>query len=148
VFSAPARLRIPSLAVDASVERLHRLADGTVDVPHAWDDTGWYADGPRPGEPGPSVLLGHVDSTSGPAVFARLRELSTGDRVDVVDSTGAVLRFTVERVQCSEKRAFPTKEVYLPTLRPELRLVTCGGRSDRISDHYVDNAIAFASLRP
>jgi hypothetical protein len=36
--------------------------------------------------------------------------------------------------------------VYLPALRPELRLVTCGGAFDRATGHYVDNVVVHASL--
>ncbi|MCW2614745.1 MAG: peptidase sortase [Frankiales bacterium] len=130
--------------MDAAVEELGRLPDGTVDVPRQWQQVGWYAEGPRPGEAGPAVLLGHVDSKAGPAVFYRLRELRPGDRVEVVTATGAALGFVVRRVARYPKDEFPTDEVYLPTLRREVRLVTCGGTFDRGSGHYRDNVIAFA----
>ena len=42
---------------------------------------GYYREGPMPGDPGPAVLAGHVDDTSGPKVFFRLRELRAGDPV-------------------------------------------------------------------
>lgn len=139
-------MRVPAAGVDAAVERLGKLADGTVDVPKAWERVGWYGDGPRPGEPGPAVLLGHVDSRTGPAVFAGLHSLQPGDPVDVVGSDDVVVRFTVERVVRYPKDRFPTEEVYLPTLRPELRLVTCGGAFDRSVRHYVDNVVVYARL--
>ncbi len=128
--AVPVRVRVPAIGVDASVQQLRRLPSGEVDVPSAWEDVGWYAEGPRPGQPGPAVVLGHVDSRSGPAVFARLGELLPGDAVEVETADGVVQRFVVERVERFPKTAFPTEEVYLPTLRAELRLVTCGGRFD------------------
>lgn len=140
----PTRLRIPSIGVDAPVEPLGRAADGTVEVPRAWEVVGWYRDGARPGDPGPAVLLGHVDSRRGPAVFARVPSLAPGDVVEVAGAGSAPVRFEVERVERFPKTAFPTEAVYLPTLRPELRLVTCGGRFDRSTGHYVDNVVAFA----
>jgi hypothetical protein len=84
----PARLRLASIGVDAPVTRLGTLPDGSVEVPSRWEDVGWYGGGPRPGEPGPAVLLGHVDSKAGPAVFARLGELQPGDVVEVEDAGG------------------------------------------------------------
>lgn len=144
--AVPVRLRIPAIAVDAPVGRLGRLPDGTLDVPHSWALVGWYAGGPRPGDAGPAVLLGHVDSFSGPAVFARLGELRPGDAVDVLGADGQTERFRVGSVRRFAKSRFPTDEVYLPTLRPELRLVTCGGAFNRASGHYVDNVIVFADL--
>jgi sortase (surface protein transpeptidase) len=108
---------------------------------------GWYEGGTRPGDPGSAVILGHVDSTLGPAVFYRLRELRPGDRVEVVRAGGSRIAFTVERVEQYDKRRFPTAEVYYPTLEPMLRLVTCGGAFNYATGHYTDNVIVFASLR-
>ncbi|MGN6607709.1 MAG: sortase domain-containing protein, partial [Jatrophihabitans sp.] len=79
----PVRLRIPSIGVDATVMRLGRDASGAMQTPPEWQVPGWYADGPRPGQVGPAVIVGHVDSVGGPAVFFRLPELRIGDRVYV-----------------------------------------------------------------
>ena len=144
--AVPTRVRIPSLGVDAPVGPVGKAADGTVEVPTRWEDVGWYDEGVRPGEPGPAVLLGHVDSKAGPAVFVRLPQVAVGAEVQVVAQGGTVSRFRVDRVQSYPKTRFPTDAVYLPALRPELRLVTCGGAFDRSTGHYVDNVVAFASL--
>jgi hypothetical protein len=144
--SPPARVQVPSIGVDATVAPVGTAPDGTVEVPKRWEQVGWFRDGPSPGEPGPAVLLGHVDSKSGPAVFYRLRALAPGAPVVVQRSDGSVVRFRVTRVARYPKRRFPTADVYLPTLRPELRLVTCGGSFDFRTGHYVDNVIAYAVL--
>jgi hypothetical protein len=144
----PVRLRIPDLGVDADVGPVGTAVDGTVEVPEQWDDVGWYDGGARPGEPGPAVLLGHVDSTSGPAVFVRLPQARPGTVVEVLGADGSVRRFEVDRVQSFPKSRFPTEAVYLPGLEPELRLVTCGGRFDRATGHYVDNVVVWARHLP
>jgi len=36
--------------------------------------------------------------------------------------------------------------VYLPVLRPQLRLVTCGGSFDSSTGHYRDNVVVSADL--
>jgi hypothetical protein len=149
--AAPVRLQIPAIGVDTGLMRLGKLADGTVDVPggpHQWDMAGWYdgEGGTRPGDPGSAVILGHVDSKSGPAVFYRVRELRRGDQVKVTTADGTVFRFAVDRVEQFPKSRFPTADVYYPTLTPKLRLVTCGGSFD--GHHYRSNVIAFATLRP
>jgi hypothetical protein len=142
----PVRLEIARIGVATSLERLGRARDRTVEVPSGWDVAGWYEGGPRPGDPGSAVVLGHVDSKTGPAVFYRLRELRPGDRIEVVRADRSRIAFRVDQVSQYAKRRFPTNEVYYPTLRPQLRLVTCGGPFDRASGHYVDNVIVFASL--
>ena len=142
----PTRLRVPSLGVDAPVGRVGKAADGTVEVPSRWEEVGWFEQGARPGEDGPSVLLGHVDSKAGPAVFARLPSAPPGTVVEVVGEDGRTSRWRVDRLEQHPKTRFPTEVVYLPALRPELRLVTCGGEFDRATGHYRDNIVVYASL--
>jgi sortase (surface protein transpeptidase) len=137
--------------VATRLQRLGRAGDGTVEVPsgpHRWEMAGWYAGGTRPGDPGSAVILGHVDSTAGPAVFYRLRELRPGDRFEVVRADGSRARFAVRRVERYPKSRFPTDAVYYPTLTPALRLVTCGGEFDATAGHYRSNIIVFATLTP
>ena len=122
-----------------------KAPDGSVEVPQRWEEVGWYDGGARPGEQGPAVLLGHVDSKRGPAVFVRLPQVEVGAVVEVLDSEGGTTRFSVDRVEQHPKTRFPTEAVYLPVLRPELRLVTCGGAFDRATGHYVDNIVVYAS---
>ncbi len=142
----PVGISIPAIAVSSSLEELGRNPDGTIEVPHDWSRAGWYGEGPKPGQSGPAVILGHVDSKHGPAVFYRLRELGPGDEVAVQRGDGSTVKFVVERVERYDKGQFPTTAVYFPSLEPGLRLVTCGGSFDRSTAHYRDNIIVFASL--
>jgi hypothetical protein len=84
----------------------------------------------RTGQPGSAVILGHVDSKGGPAVFFRLRQLRQGDMVTVRRADGSSVRFVVQRTEQYPKDRFPTDAVYYPTLTPGLHLVTCGGQFD------------------
>jgi sortase family protein len=143
----PVRLEIPRIHVASSLDRLGRAPDGTVQVPNRWDVPGWYALGPRPGDPGSAVILGHVDSKRGPAVFFRLRELRPGDQIRVTRADGSLVRFVVQRTAKYEKRLFPTDGVYYPTLTSALRMVTCGGQFDVTTGHYRSNIIVFATMR-
>jgi sortase (surface protein transpeptidase) len=144
----PVRIDIPAIGVTSTLDRLGRAADRTVQVPSRWEVAGWYAPGTRPGDPGSAVILGHVDSKRGPAVFYRLRELRRGDQVEVTGADGSRVRFAVQRTEQYDKRRFPTDEVYYPTLTPALRLVTCGGEFDATAGHYRSNIIVFATLTP
>ena len=144
----PIRVDIPSIRVTSSLDRLGRAPDRTVQVPSDWNVAGWYASGPRPGDLGSAVILGHVDSKRGPAVFFRLRQLRRGDLVEVTRADGSSVRFAVQGTEQYDKRRFPTDEVYYPTLTPALRLVTCGGEFDATAGHYRSNIIVFATLTP
>jgi sortase (surface protein transpeptidase) len=142
----PVRLQIPAIDVSAPLVKLGRLPDGSLQVPKDWDTAGWYDKGPRPGQPGPAIILGHVDSKTGPAVFYQLRALRPGDTVRVGLADGRILVFRVQRVQRYPKDEFPTEAVYFPTLNRELRLITCGGEFDYARHSYLDNIVVYATL--
>lgn len=140
----PVRLRIPALDVNSELVRLGRMPDGTIATPESFDLAGWYEEGPRPGLPGPAVILGHVDSKAGPAVFYDLRRLPIGSEVHVDRADGSTVTFRVTGRAQVPKTLFPTDLVYGATLEPSLRLVTCGGDFDRTAGSYLDNVIVYA----
>jgi LPXTG-site transpeptidase (sortase) family protein len=140
---APTRVRIPAIGVDAPLETLHLDGSGALAAPRRFAEAGWYADGTPPGEVGPAVIAGHIDSTRGPAVFYRLDRLRPGDLVEVARG-GHWLGFRVVATGRYAKQAFPTAAVYGPTPDPQLRLITCGGAFDRTHRSYVDNTVVYA----
>ncbi|WP_424535222.1 class F sortase [Sphaerisporangium viridialbum] len=144
----PVRVVIPGIGVDAPVRPVGLEASGEIEVPpiSARDLAGWYRYGPVPGETGPAVIVGHFKTRSGPAVFARARELRRGDRIEVVRSDGRVAAFTVDGLQQVRKAEFPTEKVYGNIGHPGLRLITCAGVFDRKARAYPDNLIVYASL--
>jgi sortase family protein len=142
----PVRLRIPAIRVDTPLLRLGLDKRGEVAAPVPWQKAGWYAGSVRPGLGGPAVVLGHYDSTSGPAVFYRLGDLRPGDAVEITRADGSRVTFRVAGKQQVAKSQFPTDLVYGPTLEPSLRLVTCGGSFNLKSHHYRDNIIVSAVL--
>ena len=144
--AVPVRIEIDAIGVGAPVIRLGLNPDGTLEVPTRFGDTGWWTGGARPGERGPAVIAGHVDSRSGPAVFFRLDRLRARDAIVVVLRDGSRVRFLVQRTARYRKAAFPTAAVYGPTRLPALRLITCSGAFDAASGHYVDNTVVYARL--
>jgi sortase (surface protein transpeptidase) len=145
----PRHIRIPAIGVSAHVVSLHREPDGTMQTPRRWENAGWYEPGPEPGERGPAVIAGHIDSTAGPAVFYRLRELRRGNLISVRRADGSMLRFRVEGLERWPKSEFPTRRVFGRTTRISvLRLVTCAGNFDTSTGHYVDNTIVYAARVP
>jgi hypothetical protein len=140
---APTRLRVPAIGVDTRLESLRIGGDGELVPPTDFGRAGWYADGTAPGDVGPAVIAGHVDSRRGPAVFVKLRELVAGDTIEV-DRGGRIARFTVVSAAWYPKSAFPTEAVYGPTPDRQLRLITCGGVFDRSLRSYRDNLVVYA----
>ncbi|NUO61574.1 MAG: class F sortase [Hamadaea sp.] len=139
----PTRLRIAAIGVDSALAALHLDVRGRLTAPSSFDQAGWYAEGTVPGEKGPAVIAGHVDSSHGKAVFYRLRQLRPGDRVEV-QRGGAWVNFAVTAVHEYAKSAFPAAQVYGPTPDAQLRLITCGGDFDRDARSYEDNIVVSA----
>ncbi|MER5642577.1 class F sortase, partial [Kitasatospora sp. NPDC002227] len=145
--SPPVRLTIPRIGVDAPVSATGLNPDGTVEVPpmdHP-EQVGWYREGPMPGQTGPAVLLGHLDTRKGPAVFNRLPTLRPGDRIDIARQDGTTVSYRVRELRQYPKAGFPTDLVYGNTDTPQLRLITCGGTLGG-NGHYTDNIIVLADL--
>jgi hypothetical protein len=144
----PVSVRIPSIGAKSTLLPLGLNPDGSVQVPPVSTplQAGWYDGGAAPGEPGPAVLLGHVDGDRQAGIFFRLHELTPGARVTVTRADGTVVTFAVTKVTEVAKNTFPTDAVYGPTKDPELRLVTCGGGFDSATHSYLDNVIVFAAL--
>nr|WP_174268166.1 class F sortase [Nocardioides zeae] len=140
----PVRVEIPAIGVDAAPVDLGIGGDGELEVPVDPDDVGWYVGGGRPGERGPTVVVGHVDGVDGPAVFADLATLEVGDTVVVHRADGRAVSYVVERAEAVAQDRFPTELVFGATAGDELRLITCTGPYDRAAGRYTQNHVVFA----
>lgn len=146
--SVPERLSIPSIAVNAPFTELTIGTSGQLNPPPA-DETnlvGWYRDGASPGERGASIVVGHVDTKTGPAVFSRLESLRPGSMVHIARADSSVASFKVDSVKAFSKEDFPNDRVYADTPSPGLRLITCGGAYNKSTREYEENVVVFAHL--
>lgn len=144
--TAPTRIDIPAAGVSAAVDEMGLLDDGTLAAPEDFARTGWYGGLDAPGQPGTAVVVGHLDSHAGPAVFHKVPQLRAGDEITVTRADNTTVAFVVDRVEQYHKKRFPTIAVYAPTAEPSLRLITCGGTFDRHTHHYSDNVVVYAHL--
>ncbi|MGW5103224.1 class F sortase [Streptomyces sp. NPDC004100] len=146
-FSAPGRVRIPAIRVDAPVTPVGMNTDGSVGAPPPEDTNlaGWFTGAVSPGEKGTAVIVGHVDNQRGPAVFYGLGALKKGDRVEVDREDGRTAVFEIYGVEVFEKSKFPGDRVYGSKGTPELRVITCGGGFTK-QNGYDGNVVVFARL--
>jgi LPXTG-site transpeptidase (sortase) family protein len=142
--TTPRRLQIPAIGVSTSLVHLGLQPDGSVEVPGDPDSAGWFDRGPVPGREGSSVLLGHVDSVTGPAVFARLGELRRGASVAVELTSGRTVLFRVRTVRTYPNAEFPAEKIYADHGHRSLNLVTCGGTYDAARGGYQSNVVVYA----
>ncbi|MEP6599895.1 MAG: class F sortase [Actinomycetota bacterium] len=147
--SLPVHLDIPAIGVSSDVLQLGLNPDRSVQVPPLGRDSraGWYRYSPTPGQVGPSIILGHIDSAAyGPGVFFKLGALRQRDTVSITRADHRVAVFEIERVVEYRKDHFPTFAVYGNTDHAALRMITCGGAFDFSAHSYEDNIVAYASL--
>ena len=143
--ASPVSLTIPLIGVKTNLITLGLAQGGGMQVPSSTTVAGWYTGSPRPGSIGSAIIVGHIDSESGPGVFFRLSELRRGDDVFVKRADGTTVEFRVTAIQTYLKDRFPTGQVYGPTPDAELRLITCGGAFDAATGHYLSNIVVYAT---
>jgi len=143
----PALLEVPSVNIATTFETPLDLDENRIiEVPKGNNTVAWYKNGSLPGEIGPSVIIGHVDSKDGPAVFYSLGQVSVDDEVLITRTDGSVLTYTISHYERVEQDTFPTLEVYGDIPYAGLRLVTCSGTYDRKENTYSHNLIVYAAL--
>jgi LPXTG-site transpeptidase (sortase) family protein len=145
VVATATTLDVPRLRIaQSSLLELGVDAAGALVPPASTAVAGWYTGSAVPGQVGPTVIAGHVDSYAGPGIFYRLDTLRPGDLVSVGRSDGVTVRYRVTEVLSVPKDAFPTDHVYGPTPDAELRLITCGGEFDHNARRYLRNVVVSA----
>ncbi len=143
----PTLLAIPAIDLEAPFTAPLGLKDnGEIEVPSTFDEVGWYKYGPTPGEIGPAVILGHVDSYKGKAVLWSLGQLEVGDVINVTRADGSMASFIVEKLERYSQADFPTVDVYGPIDYAGLRVITCTGTYSRQVDRYSHNLVVYARL--
>lgn len=144
--SAPTTLSIPAIALVSDLVGVGQNGDGSLEVPPG-DTVGWYTLAPTPGEIGPAILVGHVDSIAGPAIFAGLKELKSGDDIQITRQDGSQVHFAVTKTAAYEADNFPTQEVYGNIDHAGVRLITCYGTFNQLTRHYSHNLVVYAKAQ-
>ncbi len=145
--STPSHIAIPSINVDTDIQRVGLLDNGSIQTPGVLSGlVGWYQYGPTPGEKGPAVLVGHVDSYKGPSVFWNLSKLKANDILSISREDGTIVQFSVTQIVQYDQDNFNTEEVYGNIDFAGLRVITCGGTFNHITGHYSKNTVVFATM--
>ncbi len=142
----PSRLQVPKMDVDAHIEHVGYTDDGRMDEPAEWEDVAWFQYGYFPGAPGNAVIAGHLDSDTGPAVFAGLYLLEPGDEVSVTGQDGEVLTFVVTEVEVVDADNAPLDRIFGPSDTPKLNLITCEGHFDPEEEDYDERLVVYTEL--
>ncbi len=143
----PITLKIPSIGLTAPLVKTGLESDGSLHVPSSPDQTGWYKYGPIPGEIGPAVITGHLDSKDGPGILWNLNKVKIGDLVQVLRDDESTAEFIVDKLETYPQDNFATQKVYGPIPNAGLRIITCSGTYSRQAQHYSDDLVVYASLK-
>ncbi|MCA1055646.1 class F sortase [Rossellomorea aquimaris] len=143
----PTALSIPALDLEASVKEFGLDEEGNMELPKNGEDVAWFGPGTEPGESGNAVLAAHVDNEKAPAVFFRLKELNKGDEIHVRDEEGTELTFVVKEKVAYQKDDAPMREIFGPTDKRRLNLITCTGYFDREMHNYVERLVVYTELK-
>ncbi|HEV7121385.1 MAG TPA: class F sortase [Candidatus Paceibacterota bacterium] len=147
--SAPTRLSIPSIGVDANVQQVGLTSAGDMGVPSNFTDVAWYKYGPLPGTPGSAVIDGHVDNgLSLPGVFKHLDQIRAGDSIYVMTQSGQQLHFVVQSTQRYPYDAVPKEQLFAKSDTPRLNLITCSGTWMPNSKTYDTRLVVYTTLAP
>lgn len=143
----PARILIPKIGIDASVQHVGLGKTGNMAVPLSYGDTGWYRYGAVPGDFGSAVIDGHVDNGLGlPGVFSRISELVPGDSISVLGEDGRELRFVVESTSSYPVADVPRQMLFNRKDRARLNLITCEGSWIQDEKMYDRRLVVYAVL--
>jgi hypothetical protein len=146
-ISRPVKVGIPAIGLSAHVVPIGLDRSGHLRMPRP-SLAGWYRPGTDPGGRGPAVLVGHVDSYRGPAIFYRLSGARVGETVHVERADGSRSDFTITKISVVSKTDFPSQAVFAHTRRATIRLITCTGSFDTDTSSYTDSLIIWGQATP
>ncbi|WBL15631.1 class F sortase [Sutcliffiella sp. NC1] len=142
----PVQIVIPAIDVAASIYPSHLNENGVMNITDQTEEVAWFADGVSPGEPGNAVLAGHVDGYVGPAIFYNLKKLQQGDFVSIIDENGHKLVFVVIKKETFPYQDAPLQQVFGPTNKRRLNLVTCTGTWNRKIRTHMERLVVFTEF--
>jgi len=149
--TAPLRMVIGSLNVDAPVITLGMDSAGIPQVPLNGGDVAWYDFSHKPGEGSNAVFAGHINWEGKLGVFGKLSEMKKGDTVKLVADDGRVFTYEVFENFSVDPKDPASLKVMAPTEKDIVTLITCGGTwipnpSQRFGGDYTDRTIVQAQL--
>lgn len=145
----PTRVQVESggkSIVDTTLEATTLDADKVL-APD-FGNAGWYAEPgwPKPGHPGSSILVGHINHGSDPDVFWNLPKVKIGDIVTVTYGSGSKVKFKITKSEAAPKSGVPQDDSIWDHDNPEpvLRLITCDPETPLNDGHYEGNWVVWA----
>ena len=143
-IGVPVRIKIPKLNINTDLTDVGLTLQGAVDVPKMPTTAAWFNLGPRPGEKGSSVIVGHYGWKNGvPAVFDNLHKLQKGDKIYIQDENMITSTFVVTGSQSYSQKADTNEIFFSRDGKSHLNLITCGGVWSKADKSYSKRIVVF-----
>ena len=140
----PIKLEIPKLGINTGIQYVGLDSSGKMKVPSNNSAVAWFNLGPKPGEIGSAVIVGHLDTKSSqPAVFWNLHKLKAGDKIFVVDGNNNKKHFQVISSEKYGTETAPLEKIFGADDGAYLNLITCGGVWDKAENNYSERFVVF-----
>jgi hypothetical protein len=142
----PRYLKIPKLGVSARVMQVGVLASGALGTPSNVFDTAWYTGSAEPGQPGATLIDGHVSSWSTSGVFYGLKTMTPGDGIQIVRGDGAIFNYQVVKTVTYIGNTVNMQAAMTPVTpgTPGLNLISCTGDVIPGTSMYNGRIVVFA----
>lgn len=143
--SEPKYIALPTIGGGGYIEKVGVDQNNQIAVPTNIYLAGWYVEALKPGQPGLSIIDGHLDGYKHDGIFKNLAQLKIGDTYQVEKGDGSILTYKVKAVQSMSVADANTKLfVKDPAIKSQLNLITCGGKFDESKKQY-DNRVVIVS---
>jgi sortase (surface protein transpeptidase) len=141
----PKTIILPTLGVSGLIQKVgvdeqHRIA-----VPGNINVAGWYVNSVKPGQPGLSIIDGHVHGVYAPGIFEKLGQLKAGDPLAIEFGDGHTVKFTVVSREDMSAEDANQKIYHKDTpINAQLNLMTCSGTYDKGKAEYTNRLLVVA----
>lgn len=142
----PRYINITKLGVHARVLQSGITSSGAIVTPNNVYDAGWYTGSAKPGQPGATLIDGHVSSWTTRGVFYGIKTLQPGDALQIVRGDGALINYRVVKTQTYDADHVDMQAAVSPVNpgKPGLNLITCGGKVKPGTSEFTQRTIVFA----
>jgi sortase (surface protein transpeptidase) len=142
----PKYIALPTIKAQGMLQWVGVDQHNAVAVPNNIHMAGWFTESKPPGDPGLSIIDGHVDGLTAAGIFKNLERLTPNDRFSVTFGDNSQKTFVVRKVvRVPAQEAAGVLFSQEPTIAAQLNLITCGGRFDKTAGGYQDRIIVTAS---
>jgi len=143
-ITAPIRLEVTKIKVDAKVKPVGLTVDGDMAIDNNAQELAWYQPGPKPGEIGSAVIAGHYGWKDGvPSVFNDLNTLKAGDIILSYDADEVKTQFVVTEIRMYSPDDDATQVFTSTDGKAHLNLITCQGSWNNSKQTYSERLVVF-----